>query len=86
MLEERKRILNMVKEGKLTVDEALTLLEELEKSSKTMEQKQEEIIHDLSTAVNFEEAKKEDNVHYKFQSVKDKIFDFVDSALKNERI
>ncbi|AIE61320.1 DUF4097 family beta strand repeat-containing protein [Bacillus methanolicus] len=82
MLEERKRILNMVKEGKLTVDEALTLLEELEKSSKTMEQKQEEIIHDLSTAVNFEEAKKEDNVHYKFQSVKDKIFDFVDSALK----
>lgn len=34
MLEERKRILNMVKEGKLTVDEALTLLEELEKAAK----------------------------------------------------
>jgi DUF4097 and DUF4098 domain-containing protein YvlB len=82
MKEERKRILNMVKEGKLTVDEALTLLEELEKSSKTMEQKQEEIIHELSTVVNFEEAKKEDPVHHKFQSVKDKIFDFVDSALK----
>lgn len=82
MKEERQRILKMVQEGKLSVNEALTLLEELDKSSKTMEQKQEEIIHELSEAVNYEEAKKEDSVHHKFQSVKDKIFDFVDSALK----
>src|ERR1700719_38680 len=82
MKEERKRILKMVEEGKLTVDEALTLLEELEKASATFEQKQQQIVQELSTAVKFEEGKKEDPVHQKFQSTKEKIFDFVDSALK----
>lgn len=82
MKEERKRILKMVKEGKLNVEEALTLLEELENASQTMEQKQEEIVHELSTAVKFDEAKKEEKVHQKFQSTKEKIFDFVDSALR----
>ncbi|WP_223592113.1 DUF4097 family beta strand repeat-containing protein [Neobacillus bataviensis] len=82
MTEERKRILKMVEEGKLSVDEALTLLEELEKAKQTMEQKQEQIITELSTAVQFEEAKKEDPVNAKYQSVKEKIFEFVDSALK----
>ncbi|MDP4163292.1 MAG: DUF4097 domain-containing protein [Bacillota bacterium] len=82
MQTERKRILKMVEEGKLKVDEALTLLEELDKAEKTMEQKQEEIVHELSNAVQFEEAKKEEPVQQKFQSAKDKIFDFVDSALK----
>lgn len=82
MKEERKRILKMVEEGKLTVDEALTLLEELEKASATFEQKHQQIVQELSTAVKFEEAKKEDTVHQKFQSTKEKIFDFVDSALK----
>lgn len=82
MKEERKRILKMVEEGKLTVDEALSLLEELEKAKQTMEQKQEQIIHELSTAVSFEEAKKEDPRYAKYQSTKEKIFEFVDSALK----
>jgi DUF4097 and DUF4098 domain-containing protein YvlB len=82
MKEERKRILKMVEEGKLKVDEALSLLEELEKAQQTMEQKQEQIINELSTAVKFEEAKKEDTVNGKFQSTKEKIFEFVDSALK----
>lgn len=82
MKEERKRILKMVEEGKLKVDEALSLLEELEKAQQTMEQKKEQIIHELSTAVKFEETKKEDPVNGRFQSTKDKIFDFVDSALK----
>ncbi|MFE8701600.1 DUF4097 family beta strand repeat-containing protein [Cytobacillus sp. FJAT-54145] len=83
MNEEKKRILKMVEEGKLTVDEALVLLEELEKSSKTMKQKEEEIIGELSTVVNFDDTKKEDYSNsQKFQSVKDKLFDFVDSALK----
>ncbi|WML46956.1 hypothetical protein RCG23_15150 [Neobacillus sp. PS3-34] len=79
MQNERKRILKMVEEGKLAVDEALMLLEELEKTQKTMEQKQEEIVHELSTAVQFEEAKKDEPIHHKFQSAKDKIFEFVDS-------
>lgn len=69
MKEERKRILKMVEEGKLTVEEALNLLEQLEQK-------------DVSTTVPFEEAKKEDTVHQKFQSTKDKIFEFVDTALK----
>lgn len=82
MNEEKKRILTMLEEGKLTVDEALKLLEELGKAEKTMEQKQEEIVHELSTAVKFEEAKKEDPFQDKFKTAKDKVFDFVDSALK----
>jgi DUF4097 and DUF4098 domain-containing protein YvlB len=80
--EERKRILKLVEEGKLTVEEALNLLELLETGSQTFEQKQDDIVHELSNAVHFDEAKKEENVHQKFQSTKDKIFDFVDSALK----
>ncbi|MBU8880942.1 DUF4097 family beta strand repeat protein [Bacillus sp. FJAT-29790] len=82
MKDERKRILKMVEDGKLTVDEALLLMEELDKTSKTVEEKQQELIQELSTAVHFEEAKKEEPFNYKFQSAKDKIIDFVDSALK----
>jgi DUF4097 and DUF4098 domain-containing protein YvlB len=82
MKEEKKRILKMVEEGKLTVDEAVTLLDELEKAQQTMEQKQEQIVNELSTAVNFEETKKEDPLQAKYQSTKEKIFDFVDTALK----
>jgi DUF4097 and DUF4098 domain-containing protein YvlB len=82
MNEEKKRILKMVEEGKLTVDEALTLLDEIQKAQATMEQKEKEIVNELSTAVKFEEAKKEDPVHDKFQSAKEKVFEFVDSALK----
>ncbi|MED3561593.1 DUF4097 domain-containing protein [Bacillus xiapuensis] len=85
MKEERKRILKMVEEGKLKVDEALSLLEELEKAQQIMEQKQEQIVNELSTAIKFEEAQK-DHQEYtqgkKIQSTKDKIFEFVDSALK----
>ncbi|MBI0577675.1 DUF4097 domain-containing protein [Neobacillus cucumis] len=85
MKEERKRILQMIEEGKLKVDEALSLLEELEKAQQTMEQKQEQIVRELSTAVKFEEANKENQDYAngnRFQSTKDKIFEFVDSALK----
>ncbi|WP_042353991.1 DUF4097 family beta strand repeat-containing protein [Bacillus rubiinfantis] len=82
MKEERKRILKLVEEGKLSVDEALTLIEELDKETQTAEQKQEQIMNDLSTVVQFEETKKEDPVYSKVQSTKEKIFEFVDSALK----
>ncbi|WP_284036305.1 DUF4097 domain-containing protein [Neobacillus sp. 114] len=82
MKEERIRILKMVEEGKLSVEEALTLLEELEKAQAAMEQKQAQILNELSTAVHFEEAKKEDPVFAKYQSTKEKIFEFVDTALK----
>src|SRR4051794_34737598 len=84
MKEERKRILKMVEEGKLTVDEALSLLEELEKSTKTMEEKQEQLVHELSTVVTFQEGQKEQSQSSQnnYQSTKDKFFDFVDSAIK----
>lgn len=82
MKEERKRILKMVEEGKLTVEEALTLIEELDKAQQTMDQKQEQISKELSTAFKFEEAKKADFAYSKVHSTKDKIFDFVDTALK----
>lgn len=82
MQEERKRILKMVEDGKLSVDEALFLLEELEKTNKIAAEKKDELVQELSTAVKFNEAKKEEPLNYKFQSAKDKILDFVDSAFK----
>lgn len=82
MNEEKKRILKMVEEGKVTAEEAFQLLAELEKANQTVEQKQAEIVNELSTAVKFDQAKKEETIHQRFQSTKDKIFEFVDSALK----
>ena len=83
MKEERKRILKLVEEGKMTVDEALFLIEQLEHG--TMPQQEKSTY--LSTDVKFEEAKKEefkkeDFNTYKFNSMKDKVLDFVDSAFK----
>lgn len=83
MKEERKRILKLVEEGKMTVEEALFLIEQLEQG-KTQNQEKSTA---LSTNVNFEEAKKaeykkEDYNTYNFNSVKDKVLDFVDSAFK----
>ncbi|GAE44874.1 DUF4097 family beta strand repeat-containing protein [Mesobacillus boroniphilus] len=83
MKEERKRILKLVEEGKMTVDEALFLIEKLEQG-KT--QRQANTAY-LTTDVKFEEAKKEefkkeDFNTYKFNSMKDKVLDFVDSAFK----
>jgi DUF4097 and DUF4098 domain-containing protein YvlB len=82
MKEDRKRILKMVEEGKLNVDEALTLLEELEAAGQNIEQKQEQMAKEITTAFKFEEAKKEGPVHSKRHSTKEKVFDFVDTALK----
>lgn len=84
MHDERKRILNMVKEGKLTIDEALTLFDEMEKTKDTMKRKEEAIIQELSTVVNFEETTKKGNIfsNPKFQSTKDKIFSIIDTTIK----
>lgn len=82
MQNERKRILKLVEDGKLTVEEALSLIEELDKVSKSVEEKKEDIIQELSTNVKFKEAKKEEPFNYTFNSAKDKIIDFVDTAFK----
>jgi DUF4097 and DUF4098 domain-containing protein YvlB len=78
MKEERKRILKLVEEGKVTVEEALFLIEELEKGGARSVEKTTA----LSTEVKFEEAKKQDYSSPKFHSVKDKVLDFVDTAFK----
>lgn len=82
MKEERKRILKMVEEGKLNVEEALTLLEELEAPGKTIGEKQVQLTKEISTAFKFEEAKKEGPSNSKRHLTKEKVFDFVDTALK----
>ncbi|MCM3585152.1 DUF4097 family beta strand repeat-containing protein [Mesobacillus maritimus] len=87
MKEERKKILKMVEEGRLTVEEALFLIEELEKKEKSMEDKKAELITELSTTVKQDHTyqgsfKKEEATGPKLQSAVDKIVDFVDSAFK----
>ncbi|PLR78167.1 DUF4097 domain-containing protein [Bacillus sp. V3-13] len=82
MKEQRKRILKLVEEGKLTVEEALTLLEGLDDASKSKEKIQQDSANELSTTVQFQETKKEQSAHQKLQSTKDKIFEFVDAAFQ----
>lgn len=82
MQNERKRILKLVEDGKITVEEALSLMEMLDGESKSAEGKKEDMIKELSTNVKFEEAKKEEPFNYTFHSAKDKIIDFVDTAFK----
>lgn len=84
---ERKRILELVKNGKLSTEEALTLLEALENEEKN------EPIHDMkheidSAAKGHENHKKhqdkaeEEEEGFQFNATKDKILDFVNSAVK----
>ncbi|MBM7690953.1 DUF4097 and DUF4098 domain-containing protein YvlB [Peribacillus deserti] len=87
MQEERKRVLEMVEQGKLTAAEALTLLEQLEKSSLEKSVKQEEMVKELSAMVPSSAKQtagkptKEDTFNQKVMVAKDKLFDFVDTAL-----
>lgn len=83
MQEERKRILKLVEEGKLSVDEALALLNELEQSQQTMEKKQKQLVNELSTVVTFDETKKDEEPDkFQYQSLKGKIVEFVDTTFK----
>lgn len=75
--EERKKILRMVKEGKLSVEEALVLLDEL---SKENEGKQEG--SEFKESVQFEEAKKEDSINETFKVAKEKVLEIVDFAMQ----
>ncbi|MFD1739364.1 DUF4097 domain-containing protein [Bacillus salitolerans] len=81
--EQRKRILKMVEEGKLSAEEALILIENLEKDEQAVLEKEEEILAELSTEVKWEEQSQQDKGKTtKTTSVKDSVFDFVDKALK----
>jgi DUF4097 and DUF4098 domain-containing protein YvlB len=88
MKQQRTRILKLVEEGKLSVEEALTLIEGLESHKVVPGNKEEQ----LSAFVKVDEAEteseatseteKKDESYYKFQSAKEKVFEFVDSAFK----
>ncbi|MFZ3590173.1 DUF4097 family beta strand repeat-containing protein [Bacillus sp. DJP31] len=83
ILEERKRILKMIEEGKLSAEDAIQLLEKLENDHKIMEEKQESLVTELSTQVNWEEGgSQHKSKSAKAASVKDSVLDFVDKAFK----
>jgi DUF4097 and DUF4098 domain-containing protein YvlB len=82
MSEERKRILEMVEKGTISAQEALTLLEALEKKQASQQDQEKQIFNELVTSVH--EEKGEENSKDSFYSSskpKDKVMDFVNSAL-----
>ena len=86
MNEEKKRILKLVEEGKITSAEALTLLELLEEEQKHKDTKEKELIHEVSAVVRLDEEEKQqkDDQQYrerKVASAKDFLFDLVDSVM-----
>lgn len=85
MQENRKRIIEMVKEGKLTTEEALVLLDSIQNKRQTEDQKESEKIEHTTY---FEEQSQntnessEEKFSSQFNEAKDKIMDFVNSAMK----
>ncbi|MGE7761779.1 DUF4097 family beta strand repeat-containing protein [Peribacillus sp. NPDC097895] len=84
MQEERKKILEMIQDGKLTAEEAMGLLEDLEKASQESEAKEQKLQNELSTVVvdKKSEGSTQDTFKKNIQSSKEKIIDFVESAFK----
>lgn len=82
-MDQKKRVLKLVEEGKLSAEEALTLLEGLENESLEKEHHAEKLFTELSTDVQAGQEQKHDtNESDKHSSTKTKIFDFIDSAVK----
>lgn len=87
MDEAKKKILQMVEDGKITADEALSLLAELEKAGKESEQKEQNLKNELSTEVipsnkAYYKESTQDTFKKNLQSSKDLIFGFVESAIQ----
>lgn len=90
MNEGRKQILQMVESGKITVDEALKLLEAIEQTKQESEPNQEEVSEqktttEPSTFVNYDSnysSASGEQKNYKRPSFLDKFTDFIDSALQ----
>lgn len=76
MQEEKKRILKLVEEGKLTASEAITLMEKLEEGPK--EEKTASLSADIKKSSSSEEKKSSQ----KFNSLGEKLFDLMDTAVK----
>ncbi|MFK4997259.1 SHOCT-like domain-containing protein [Bacillus sp. N9] len=92
MSEERKKILNLVQEGKLSAQEALILLEALDEKPKlaesnvsngqTFNDNNEQTHHDTTTSTGrSEEKKNEESFYTQLENAGERIFDFVNNAL-----
>jgi len=85
---ERKRILDLVKDGKLLTEEALTLLEALDNENKRKDENVHDIKHEIDSAAkgNHDQdnhANNEDAEEgFQFNATREKILDFVNSAVK----
>ncbi|WP_458411943.1 DUF4097 family beta strand repeat-containing protein [Schinkia sp. CFF1] len=84
MNEERKQILQMVESGKITVEEALVLLEALDQPKQAGGQEDEPVSSTQpSTFVNYDSTQSSgEQKNYKRPSFIDKFTDFIDSALQ----
>ncbi len=87
MEDQRKRILELVKTGTLTIEEALTLLEALDKEqqhkSKTQNEERNQAEEQHQNEHNEQQSSTKDKEQANtFTEAKDKIFDFVGGALK----
>lgn len=78
MREQRKRILRLVEEGKLSADEALSFIEALEKEEMVKEEK----ITALSTEVIGEKSTHSHESTEQKQTLGNKLMDWVDTAVK----
>lgn len=72
----------MVQDGKLTAEEALTVLEQLDGAEKYQQAKETEAIQELSTIVHGEKEHSQQSYGKKVNSAKDKLMDFVDGLVQ----
>ena len=81
-MEERRRVLKLVEEGKITAEEALILLEQLEQVSEEKKKKVDEMVTALSTKIELEEAGEKEPTPVKWSSLKEKLFGFLDITVR----
>ncbi|WP_163099165.1 DUF4097 family beta strand repeat-containing protein [Peribacillus alkalitolerans] len=81
MVEVKKKILELVQQGKISTEEALKLLEELDQAEKVKAEKEKEVVTSLSTVVIDAGEKTEETAHKKTHSLKEKLFDAVHTVL-----
>ncbi|RDI41038.1 DUF4097 family beta strand repeat-containing protein [Falsibacillus pallidus] len=86
-MNERKRILDMVEKGTLSAKEALLLLEALEEAETVREQKESDIINEISREVDRKgrdsrSSYDRDKYSQQFNGAKDKLMDFMNTALQ----
>lgn len=82
MNDEKKRILEMVKEGLLNADEALLLLEQLDKKEKLIQAENMQETRELATTAQPEGERKEEPQTKKAVSTMDRILGVVDDVVK----